>query len=156
MTDHAESPRAPHGHRAEGDAHAPNAGHTAGHPPTPHGHEAPAATPEGENLPFGKVIAVIVISLIIFAVGGAWSLAIRHRTLRGMNPTGAADIPARLGAEELGMVDQIPFELNHWVKDDRAASRERLSSYGWVDRKAGTIHIPIDRAIELQLLESKK
>jgi hypothetical protein len=26
-----------------------------------------------------------------------------------------------------------------------------LSTYGWVDRKAGTTRIPIDRAIDLQL-----
>lgn len=31
----------------------------------------------------------------------------------------------------------------------RAAEEARLNSYGWVDRKAGLIHIPIERAMEL-------
>jgi|KBSSwiStaDraftv2_1062776.scaffolds.fasta_scaffold05247_8 hypothetical protein len=31
----------------------------------------------------------------------------------------------------------------------RAAEDEQLSTYGWVDRKAGVARIPIDRAIEL-------
>lgn len=31
----------------------------------------------------------------------------------------------------------------------RATQEERLSSYGWVDEKAGRAHIPIDRAMEL-------
>jgi hypothetical protein len=31
----------------------------------------------------------------------------------------------------------------------RAAQQQKLNSYGWVDRSAGTIRIPIDRAIEL-------
>lgn len=31
----------------------------------------------------------------------------------------------------------------------RAAEDARLNSYGWVDRKAGLVHIPIERAMEL-------
>jgi hypothetical protein len=31
----------------------------------------------------------------------------------------------------------------------RAAQDGKLTSYGWVDRNAGVVHIPIDRAIEL-------
>jgi hypothetical protein len=31
----------------------------------------------------------------------------------------------------------------------RAAQQQKLNSYGWVDRSAGTIRIPIERAIEL-------
>lgn len=42
----------------------------------------------------------------------------------------------------------------HWVRRaderrDRARAEERLRSYGWVDRRAGVIHIPVERAIEL-------
>ena len=31
----------------------------------------------------------------------------------------------------------------------RLAEEQTLSTYGWVDEKAGTVHIPIERAIEL-------
>ncbi len=31
----------------------------------------------------------------------------------------------------------------------RAQVEDRLNSYGWVDEKAGIVHIPIERAIEL-------
>ena len=31
----------------------------------------------------------------------------------------------------------------------REEERDRLSSYGWVDRKAGIARIPVDRAIEI-------
>jgi hypothetical protein len=31
----------------------------------------------------------------------------------------------------------------------RAAQQQKLNSYGWVDRSAGTIRIPIDRAMQL-------
>jgi hypothetical protein len=36
--------------------------------------------------------------------------------------------------------------------EQRAAANARLSSYGWVDREAGTVHIPIDEA-KRQLLD---
>ncbi len=35
------------------------------------------------------------------------------------------------------------------LKDFRLREEERLNSYGWVDEKAGTVHIPIDRAMQL-------
>ena len=35
------------------------------------------------------------------------------------------------------------------LKQFRAAENEKLSSYGWVDRNANVVRIPIDRAMEL-------
>jgi hypothetical protein len=35
------------------------------------------------------------------------------------------------------------------LNDIRLREENTLSSYGWVDEKAGTVHIPIDRAMEL-------
>jgi hypothetical protein len=157
MSDHAEQPQhAPIHPENSGDAATPNAGHTAAHETVDHSHEAQTGAPQEEQLPISKVVMVGVVSLIIFAVGGAWSLKMRTGMLEEMNPTGSENIPAKMGAEEQGMVDQIPFELNHWVKDDRAAMKDQMEGYGWVDRKAGTIHIPIERAIELQLAEVAK
>jgi hypothetical protein len=37
------------------------------------------------------------------------------------------------------------------LKQFQARDEARLHSYGWVDRKAGTVRIPVDRAIELLL-----
>ncbi|MFN0007842.1 MAG: hypothetical protein ACKVXR_08030 [Planctomycetota bacterium] len=31
----------------------------------------------------------------------------------------------------------------------RARESDRLSTYGWVDRQAGVVHVPIERAMEL-------
>ena len=33
----------------------------------------------------------------------------------------------------------------------RQGQNDRLDSYGWVDKEAGVVHIPIDRAMELTL-----
>lgn len=39
----------------------------------------------------------------------------------------------------------LPQEL----KQMRESAQARLRSYGWIDREAGIVHIPIDRAMEL-------
>jgi len=35
------------------------------------------------------------------------------------------------------------------INDFRLKEEQTLNSYGWVDQKAGVVHIPIDRAMEL-------
>ena len=45
------------------------------------------------------------------------------------------------------ITEQPEMELEQLRNQENHA----LSSYGWVDRNAGTIHIPIDRAMEMQL-----
>jgi len=40
------------------------------------------------------------------------------------------------------------YPVKHW-KDFQTAERERLTTYGWMDRATGVVHIPIDRAIAL-------
>lgn len=55
----------------------------------------------------------------------------------------------------LSEVRQIPPEPRLQVnaaadlKAMRAAEDAQLHSYGWMDRKAGTVHIPIERAMKL-------
>ena len=36
---------------------------------------------------------------------------------------------------------------------DREEQKRRLQGYGWVQRERGTVHIPIDRAIDLYVSE---
>jgi hypothetical protein len=35
--------------------------------------------------------------------------------------------------------------------DVKAESQQRIQNYGWVDREAKIVHIPIERALELSL-----
>jgi hypothetical protein len=42
------------------------------------------------------------------------------------------------------------YPAKHWA-DFRAAEANRLSTYGWMDRSTGAVHIPIDRAMDLVL-----
>lgn len=42
-----------------------------------------------------------------------------------------------------------------WASQDTAV-REHLHTYGWVDRNAGVVRIPVDRAMDLLLDEAAK
>jgi hypothetical protein len=122
------------------------------------GHAHGSAATEPEVIAFGKVIAVGVFSIVLFVVGSIWALKIRTATEASMNAAGSRNtaLPAGFGAEEQGIVDQIPFELNTWVAKDRLEANAKLKGYSWVDQQAGVIHVPIERAMELVVAESGK
>jgi hypothetical protein len=127
-------------------------------PATNDAHAHAAGATEPEVIRYGAVISVGVLSVVLFAIGSVWALKIRSTTEAAMNPAGSRDtaVPKGYGAEEQGIVDQIPFELNTWVAKDQQAAALRLHGYGWVDPKAGVIHVPIERAMELVVAESGK
>jgi hypothetical protein len=59
--------------------------------------------------------------------------------LRNPGPQVANQFP--LPRLEINELDQL--------NDQRLEEQKILSTYGWVDQKAGVVHIPIERAIEL-------
>jgi hypothetical protein len=101
-----------------------------------------------DQIDFAKVIAVGVVSLVIFALGTLWAVAIFHReTARSKAATGQAAQPV-LGRAEIGIVDQVLFEGDHRLATWRAERAARLNGYGWMDRSKGIVHVPIERAME--------
>lgn len=102
---------------------------------------------ESEGIHVGRVLAVGAITLVIFSVatGLVWLLT-------GAGGPGVP-APAELGQPEVGIVDQRPFALDARAEQLRQAQRARLEGFGWVDRDAGLIHVPVERAME-QLLAS--
>jgi hypothetical protein len=95
--------------------------------------------------------AIIVFSIATFVV---WRyLEMREKVLQ---PAGPAVIPAKLGQAEIGIVDQVPFDVTRAVQVYRNERIERLSSWGWMDRKQGTIHMPIDKAMDLVVQQQQQ
>ena len=56
--------------------------------------------------------------------------------------SGPSDAPRSQSAKPALQID-APADL----AAHRAAEQRALTSYGWVDRQAGTVHIPIDQAM---------
>ena len=95
---------------------------------------------------FGAVLTVTaVVSAVLMAVlFGGLDRKARRRDER-------IEAAAGLERQEPGLPPLPRLQVHpvrHW-KDFQAAERERLDSYGWMDRSTGAVHIPIDRAIEL-------
>jgi hypothetical protein len=103
--------------------------------------------PEEERLAFGKIVAVGIGAILLFAAAVAFTRQMLHVETRAALPHGEAPAP-RVGQDEIGIVDQKMFELEGRAARLRREQLQRRDSYGWVDRDAGIIHIPIQRAMD--------
>lgn len=126
-------------------------------------------TQEGDHVPGGRVIAVTIGLIVAIAIGvlAAWLVeACRAQELEadrdqdmflgpvpGVRPGPAAEqrIPAEVHGMELGLFDDYAPGLTQ-----RTRARQRLESYGWVDREAGLVRIPVERAMELYLQQHRE
>jgi hypothetical protein len=118
-----------------------------GHPPD---HDAL----EGDGVDIKKIITVGVVSLVIFAISAVVAYVILHSQNKEDDARGRPPVPAMIGKDEIGIVDQLEFSQDRRLEDWRAAKRKRLNSYGWVDRQKSLVHIPIDKAIEQVLSQT--
>jgi len=51
---------------------------------------------------------------------------------------------------------QTPADRRVILTDHRTKEHAEAGTYGWVDQKAGVVRLPLDRAIELTVLEHAK
>lgn len=112
-----------------------------GHPPG-HGH----VRSEDDRIPSLPIVAVGVGALLLFALASFVTLSFL-RVREGDRPL--LPVPQEIGLNKIGMVEQQLFESTNRGERDRAARKERLGSYGWIDRRAGIVRLPIERAMEL-------
>jgi hypothetical protein len=114
----------------------------------------PIVTPvqEEDEPNVGKVVAIAIGTLIVFAVGIVYVLLVLHFTHTSPKRLGGP-VPKQTGQPEIGIVDQLVFEGDRRLSDETARKRSQLEGYGWTDRDAGTVHFPVGRAIEDMLRE---
>jgi hypothetical protein len=108
----------------------------------------PVIRAEPDRIGTPRILAVAVASLVFFAVA-SW-VTIRYgydRTRAEMLPDGPAATPSEIGKNKIGIVEQRLFSLAVEPADWRRQQAERLRTWGWVDRKAGVVHAPIDEAM---------
>jgi hypothetical protein len=114
-----------------------------GHPPSNQGHETRDASVRSIVLAGTTLgVAIVLVGLIVYGI--FQFLAERPAISATSNPMSTADsqIPPEPRIEEHPAIGMQ--ELN--IQEDKI-----LSTYGWTDKKAGVVRIPIDRAMELQL-----
>jgi hypothetical protein len=103
---------------------------------------------EEDRIASGKIIATAVISLAIFGVGALWSISIQKAEMGSIVSEAAPAVPTEAGKPEVGIVYQWPFNVSHYANDKAAEKQAWLSTYGWVDKKNGVVHVPIEEAMQ--------
>jgi hypothetical protein len=92
----------------------------------------------------GAGLAVMIV-MVGFIVYGTFQYLARHPAISPQSnpmPAGDPQIPPEPRIEDH---PAIAIQQLHTQED------KMLSTYGWTDKKAGVVRIPIDRAMELQL-----
>jgi hypothetical protein len=112
---------------------------------------------EEHNLHFGvETTDVPPRYPIVFGVGALLLVgaAILLTLFLVHNPWVQPEVPT---PSVLSPAPQAPFHVEADPKNRlievNARAEQRLKTYGWVDREAGIVHIPIERAMELTVQE---
>jgi hypothetical protein len=109
---------------------------------------------EEDRISSGRILAVGIISILIFGAGAVWSVAIqRSETAKVIDKETVLDGEEHIASAakhppEVGIVYQLPFNQSRYGDDKKDEKRAWLDSYGWVDKSAGITHIPVEKAIE--------
>ncbi|TMA30316.1 MAG: hypothetical protein E6J88_06060 [Deltaproteobacteria bacterium] len=119
-------------------------------------HMAPPEAQAEEGIKWSAVLGVGIGSVIVFAISILIVLRMLHAREKALQPMGPDPMPLQMGQAEIGIVDQTPFDVTRALQNYRTDRTQRLETWGWVDRKAGTVHMPIDRAMELVVQEHRK
>jgi hypothetical protein len=108
----------------------------------------PAIRAEPDRIGTPRILAVGGAALIFFFAAAWFTIRYGYEATRAeMLPDGPAARPSEIGRNKIGIVEQRLFGLAVEPADWRKGQVQRLQTYGWVDRKAGVVHVPIDQAM---------
>ena len=109
-----------------------------------------------EGIRWGAVIGIALAWTAVFVLSIFLVVKLLHAREKTLQPNGPDPMPAQIGQGEIGIVDQVPFDVSRARENYRSDRLNRLEHWGWVDRKAGTVHMPIADAMELVVKEHGK
>ena len=109
---------------------------------------APGASGNEDQVNLKKIVAVGVVSLLIFAASAVVAWIILAKDTATYVERGMAVEGKEIGKPEIGIVDTVQFEGDTRLDVWRAEKAQVLGSYGWVDRKKGIIHLPVAEAMK--------
>jgi hypothetical protein len=118
-----------------------------------HGPSHPSSL-DDDGIDIKKILLIGGASLAIFAFSAFVAYLILRSHVADYEAKGLPAVPANIGKDEIGIVDQPEFDGDRRLEEWKAVKQHRLNHYGWVDRKKNLIHIPIDQAIDQVVAES--
>jgi hypothetical protein len=112
---------------------------------------------ERDQPAIGKAVLVGMASLAIFAAGVQISGRILSSTeARLKEAVGEPPPVPDTELDEVGIVNQPIFDVDRRTSLRLERAETWLKSYGWVDEKAGIVHIPIERAMDQMVSEAQR
>ena len=107
-----------------------------------------ASGPNPTASPTSRILAVGAAALLLFFVASVVTIQAMYRRKAELLPDGPPAWPAEIGERKIGIVEQRIFGLAVEPADAKRAQQARLHAWGWVDRSAGLVHMPIEEAME--------
>jgi hypothetical protein len=101
----------------------------------------PRIVPDPDRV-HGRTIVAVAVAGVVVTLASLGLVA-------AMLPSARPAPPPRAAPHRIGRVEQTLIERDESARSLRAHQRQSLESVGWIDRDAGTAHIPIGRAIDL-------
>jgi hypothetical protein len=91
---------------------------------------------------FGLGLAIVLVISVVVA-----SLMIHFKTVQHVRHE--TPIPQLARERETTPGTRLQIDAQNELREMRAAEDTVLNSYGWVDKNAGIVRIPVDRAMEI-------
>jgi hypothetical protein len=114
-------------------------------------HAAPSLPVEEDGVSYSGIVWFVVILTVVTVVcmGLMWGLFAFLDKRHDANDIARSPLAAPQGQlpPQPNLLTDEPTNLLHYKKSEDTA----LSSYGWIDKEAGTVRLPIDRAKDLLL-----
>lgn len=113
---------------------------------------------ERDRLNLKAVVWTAVVTAIVGVLAVLWSgwllerersrLAVERREAIVERDRAESGAP-RTAPREIGIVDQTQIRRERLGRTLTREKRQRLESFGWIDRERGIVHIPIERAFDI-------
>ena len=103
----------------------------------------------------GRLWRIGVAGVLVGAVGVVVAGILLVVRVGDLRPSFAGPGGPRAAAREISQVEQTPILDARDGEDLHAAQRRELDGWGWADRDAGIARIPIQRAMDLVVGQSR-
>jgi hypothetical protein len=116
---------------------------------------------EPDRVSIGAIVKFAVLLTVVSAVAmvvvwGLFRLLEARTRATEAGPTPVEAERPRSAEQKLPPEPRLEIDPRASIARVRAEEDARLSTYGWVDKPAGLVRIPIDRAMDLMVEREKK
>ena len=121
-------------------------------PPPEAAHEHGGVRAEPDVVP-ARVVVGFAVVLTVLCVASVALMVLVFRVMEKRAEKRDARAVSEAGLERrpggIPPAPRLQLYAPRHRKDFQEAERERLASYGWMDRSTGVVHVPIERAMDL-------